>query len=111
MKYGPRSAGRDGAFGRQQYRPEQIAHAPRDGGRRIEKIDRPRRERAQPPEQQRIVGAGEHDGVGAHAVVVNEAGGDFGGECRVVNRLAGQFRLGVAGERREPTSVTWQSCA
>ena len=46
-------------------RPEQVGHAPGDGGRGIDPVDRPRREPCQPVEQQRIVGAGQHDGVGA----------------------------------------------
>jgi len=49
--------------------PKQIDHSPCDGRRRVEEIHRPGRELPQAIEQQRIVGAGEHDRVGALAVV------------------------------------------
>ena len=51
-------------------------------------------------EQQRIMRAGEHDGVGAPAVRVDEAAGDLGLDGRVGDRLRRQLGFGEAGEPR-----------
>ena len=45
--------------------PDQFDHAPRDRGRRIDPAHRPRCEALEAVKQQRVVRAGEHDGVGA----------------------------------------------
>ena len=78
--------------------PEQIDDAPRDRRRRIDEIHRPGRELPQAMQQQRIVGAGQHDGVGALGVVA-EAGRDLGADFRIAGRRAVEFGLGIAGER------------
>ena len=48
----------------------------------------------EPVEQQRIVGAGERDRIGARAVLFDEARFDFIGDIGVGDRLAVERRLG-----------------
>ena len=42
--------------------------------------------------------AGEHHGVGATAVLIDKAAGDFGGDGCIVGWITGEFRLGKCGE-------------
>ena len=77
---------------------EKIADAPRDCRRRIEKVDRPGREPPQALDQQRIMRAGEHDGIGARAVIA-KARRDLGAKRVVADRRAVKLRLGIGGER------------
>ena len=56
---------------------QQIGDAAGNGRRRIEPIDRPGRVRLEALGQQRIMRAGQHHGVGAPAVGVDEAARRF----------------------------------
>ena len=62
-----------------QYRlhNDEVGHPPGNCGRRINPVDRPWGEALQPVQQQRIMGAGEHDRVGAPTAGRHEAGRDF----------------------------------
>ena len=40
------------------------------------------------------MGAGEHDGVGAPGVLIDETGRDFGGDRGIGHRVTGEFGLG-----------------
>ncbi len=70
-------------------RPKQIAHAPRDGGRGIDPVHIPRRQRQHPVHQQGIVRTGQHDGVGLR-IAINETWSDLGGDGVVADTLAAQ---------------------
>ena len=80
---------RTGAFCR-LFIAQKIDDAPRDGRRRIEKVHRPRAELLQPREQQRVMRAGQHNRVGARAIVA-KARRDLLAQFVVACRRAGQF--------------------
>ena len=68
--------------------PEQIGDAPCDRGRGVDPVDRPWREFDEPIQQQRIMRAGQHDGVGTGGVssaVADEAGREFGRDVLVAD--------------------------
>src|SRR5580704_14712008 len=69
-----------------------LGDPPRDGRRRIDEIDRPWREFAQAFDQQRIVRTGEHDRIGAVAVI-DEGRCDFFANRQVIDVGAGQIVL------------------
>ena len=79
---------------------QQILHAPCDRRRRVEPLDWPGRKLAQAREQQRIVRAGEHYGVGTPAVSIREAWINFGGDLGIVRRIARKFSFRETGEPR-----------
>src|SRR5437762_12466952 len=79
------------------WRPEQSGHTPRDGARGSDPVDRPRRERCQAVEQQRIVGAGQHDRVGAILAVSDKAGGKLGYDILVAHVVSTEAGLVVRG--------------
>ena len=81
-------------------RADQVDHAARDRRRRIEERHRPGRQPREAVEQQRVMRAGEHDGVGAAPVAVDEAGRDLGRDRRISGRRAVELGLGVGGEPR-----------
>ena len=58
------------------------------------------RERCQAVEQQRIVGAGQHDGVGAILAVSDKAGGKLGYDILVAHVVATEGGFGERGEFR-----------
>ena len=94
---------------------EQIRHPPRDRGRRIDPVDRPWREPDEPVHQQRIMGAGQHDGVGARRIVfavADKARREFGRDI-AASLTSPPLNAASASEARsaEPTSVTSQPCA
>ena len=64
------------------------------------KCHRPGRQAVQPVQQQRVMGAGQHDRVGAGAVPLDEAGCDLGRDVGIGQRLAVQLGLGKFGEPR-----------
>ena len=78
----------------------QVGDAARDRRRRIEPFDRPGRHGAEAVDQQRIMRAGEHHGVGAAAVRIDEAGGDLGLDGGIDDGRAGELGLGEGGEPR-----------
>jgi hypothetical protein len=77
-------------------RAEEIGDPARNRRRRIDEVHRPRRKLPQSGDQQRIMGAGEDDGVGARAIVA-EARRDLREQRLVAHRRAGKLRLGVGG--------------
>ena len=94
--------------------PSRSDNAPGDRRRRIDPVDRPWREPDQPIQQQRVMRAGQHDGVGAGGVlaVADEAGREFGGISRVADRRCRSERASASEARSaEPTSVTSQPWA
>ena len=65
-------------------RRKQVRNPPRDRGRRIDPVDRPGRKPHQPVQQQRIMRAGQHDGIGARRSPSppRQAGRQLGGDFR-----------------------------
>ena len=61
---------------------EQVGYATRDGGRRIDPVDRPWRELYQTVQQQRIMRAGQHDRVGAGVAVPTKQGASSAADVR-----------------------------
>src|SRR5262249_2700168 len=80
-------------------RPAQIGDPARDRGRGIDEGHRPGREPLQAVEQQRIVRAGEHDGVGAPPISIDKTGRDL-----LRDQIVGDGRATELGlcEAREP---------
>ena len=62
----------------------------------IQPVDRPRRQPAKDVGEKRIVRAGEHDDVGAPAVLLDEAGRDLGQHRAIGERFAADIGLGHA---------------
>src|SRR5262249_57464293 len=74
---GGNRVGRGGGGGLPRFGPAKRGAPPRDRGRGIDEGPRPGREPLQALEQQRIVSAGEHDGVGAPPAGIDETGRDL----------------------------------
>ncbi len=70
----------------------EIGGAPCDRRRRIDPVHRPRRQRGEAVQQQRIVGAGQHHGVGARGAV-DEARRNLGGDGGIADGVAVQCRF------------------
>src|SRR5579883_1674254 len=80
---------------------KQCTDAPRNCGRRIDKVHRPGRQRAQALDQQWVMCAGEDDSIGALAVI-NKAWSELGADLPVAHRAAAQRCLRMAGEAFGP---------
>jgi hypothetical protein len=96
------------------WRAKQTAHPPCNGGGRIDPVNGPGGQRKHLADQQGIVRAGEHHGIGPRSIAVlaiEEAGGDFRGDGLVADLLAAQGGFGELARFSAPTSVTSQPCA
>ncbi len=86
---------------RDRCRAEQLRRAPRDRRGGVDPLDRPGREPGQAFQQQRIMRAGQHDGVGAGRVagaVADEAGRELGRDVLVAHALAAEGGFRQRGE-------------
>ena len=99
------------ALGARRRRPEQIDHPAGDGGGRVDVIAPARAPASRSRRSSSgIMRAGQHDGVGARAVGLDEARRNLGGDRRRRRRARPLSSASAnSASRGEPTSVTAQS--
>ena len=88
---------------------EHVSDAARDGGGGVKPDDRPRRQRIQFVEQQRVVRAAENDDVGSGSPIVYKAGRDLAGDGVIFDNRAACAHLRQLGERGRANEVESRS--